>query len=105
MNKSKITSSQEDCSAAMGHPNHSNLLPNVNRVAGQIEGIKKMIAEKRYCPHILQQLKSIKSAISGIEASMLEAHMDSCLIAAFNSKDEKEKIKKIAELKELYRRA
>ena len=106
MSKSKTTSTtQKDCCPAIKHPDHSNLLPNVNRVAGQIEGIKKMIAERRYCPDILQQLKSIKSAIGGIESSMLEAHMDSCLIAAFNSKDEKEKIKKIAELKKLYRRS
>lgn len=104
MTKSKTFSSKKGRCAAIKHPDYNYLLPNVNRVAGQVEGIKKMMAERRYCPDILQQLKSIKSAISGIEASILEAHMDSCLIAAFNSKDEREKIKKITELKALYRR-
>lgn len=63
-----------------------------------------MIAEKRYCPDILQQLKSAKSAIASIESAMLEAHMDACVASAFNSQNEKEKANKIAELKVLYRR-
>lgn len=95
---------KKNCCEEMQHPDRSNLIPNLNRIAGQIEGIKKMINEKRYCVDILQQFKSVKSAIGGVEAKMLEAHMDSCIISAFNSKDEQEKAKKISELKELYRR-
>lgn len=95
---------KDNCCEKMKYPDHSNLLPNLNRIAGQIEGIKKMIADRRYCVDILQQFKSVKSAIGGVEGKMLEAHMDSCVVAAFNSKSEKEKLEKIAELKELYRR-
>jgi DNA-binding FrmR family transcriptional regulator len=104
--KKPLVNSKEkkNCCDAMQYPDHSNLLPNVNRVAGQIEGVKKMITERRYCPDILQQLKSAKSAIASIEAAMLEVHMDSCVTNAFNSQNEKEKAKKIAELKVLYRR-
>ncbi len=98
------TERKKNCCEAMQYPDHSNLLPNVNRVAGQIEGVKKMIADRRYCPDILQQLKSAKSAINSIESAMLEAHMDACVMDAFNSQNEKVKAKKIAELKVLYRR-
>ncbi len=105
LTNSKITSKpKKNCCDAMQFPDHSNLLPNVNRVAGQIEGVKKMIVERRYCPDILQQLKSVKSAIASIEATMLEAHLDSCVTDAFNSQNEREKTKKISELKILYRR-
>lgn len=106
LNKAKTTSSvdpKKNCCQTMQHPDHSALMPNVNRVAGQIEGIKKMISDRRYCVDILQQLKSVKSAIGGIEAAMFEAHMDSCIASAFLSQDEKEKSKKISELKNLYR--
>lgn len=97
-------SSNNCCDKTSKHPNHSNLLPNLNRIAGQVEGIKKMIAEERYCIDILQQLKSVKSAIAGVESSILEEHMHSCVAAAFSSKNEKEKMDKIAELKDLFRR-
>lgn len=103
--KSSASAEQKkNCCDTIEHPDHSKLLPNVNRVAGQIEGVKKMIMEKRYCPDILQQLKSAKSAIASIESAMLEAHMDACVTDTFNSQNEKEKAKKIAELKVLYRR-
>ena len=105
LNKTSTTSKEkQNCCDIMPHPDHSNLLPNINRVAGQIEGVKKMVTERRYCPEILQQLKSVKSAIVSIEAAMLESHMDACVTDAFNSNNEKEKAKKIAELKVLYRR-
>lgn len=100
----KTKSSDNCCDKMSEYPDHSKLLPNLNRIAGQIEGIKKMIAERRYCVDILQQFKSVKSAIGGVEGKMLEAHMDSCVTATFNSKNEKEKMKKISELKDLYRR-
>jgi DNA-binding FrmR family transcriptional regulator len=99
-----ISKEKKNCCETMQHPDHGNLLPNLNRVSGQIEGVKKMITERRYCPDILQQLKSAKSAINSIESAMLEAHMDACVVNAFNSSNEKEKAKKIAELKVLYRR-
>ena len=104
--KKPLVNSKEkkNCCNAMQYPDHSNLLPNINRVAGQIEGVKKMITDRRYCPDILQQLKSAKSAINSIESAMLEAHMDACVMDAFNSSNEKEEAKKIAELKILYRR-
>ena len=105
LNKSLvIPKKKKSCCGTTKHPDHNNLLPNLNRISGQIEGIKKMITERRYCPDILQQLKSAKSAIASIAATMLEAHLDSCVVDAFNSQNESEKTKKISELKILYRR-
>lgn len=103
INASKKSSKHNAHCVEETHPDHKNFLPNINRIAGQIEGIKKMINEGRYCVDILQQLKSIKSAIGGVETKMLEAHMDLCIAEAFASKNEKEKLQKIEELKALYR--
>lgn len=32
------------------NPNHKHEIPRLNRAIGQLEGIKKMIEEQRYCP-------------------------------------------------------
>ena len=42
------------------HPCHKAEIPRLNRVIGQLEGIKKMIEEQRYCPEILIQLNKAK---------------------------------------------
>ncbi len=61
------------------HPSHTEQLPRLNRAAGQIEGIKRMIGEGQYCVDILTQLRAVRSAIKTIELSVLETHMKSCL--------------------------
>lgn len=61
------------------HPSHSEQLPRLNRAAGQIEGVKRMIHEGQYCVDILTQLRAVRSALKTIELSVLETHMKSCL--------------------------
>jgi chromosome segregation ATPase len=42
-------------------PNHADNLPRLNRISGQIDGIKKMIEEERYCVDIVNQIKEYLS--------------------------------------------
>ena len=48
-------------------PNHSENLPRLNRISGQIDGIKKMIEEERYCLDIVNQIKAVRSALKSVE--------------------------------------
>lgn len=86
------------------HPSHDKQLSHLNRVSGQIEGIKKMIEEGRYCPEILTQLRAIRSAIKGIELRILDTHLSSCVTEACLSHDQNEQRKKIDEIRELIKR-
>lgn len=81
---------------------HTAELPRLNRIAGQLEGVKKMIEERRYCPDILTQMRAVRSALRSVEANILERHLQHCVAAAFDSEEERRK--KIAELKELFNR-
>ena len=86
------------------HPDHQSALPRLNRIAGQVNGVKKMIEERRYCPDILTQLRAIRAAVNSIEAGILETHIDACVSDALRCTNEADKEKKISELKHLYRR-
>jgi len=74
------------------NPNHSNEISRLNRIIGQAEGVKKMIENNRYCVDIIIQCKAIKSAIKAVEDNILERHLNSCVIRAFDNKKDKEKI-------------
>lgn len=63
-----------------------------------------MIDEQRYCPEIITLLRGARAAIKAVEANMLENHLTSCVVDAFNSDDEKDKDAKISELKEIFKR-
>ncbi|PIR33711.1 MAG: hypothetical protein COV36_02175 [Alphaproteobacteria bacterium CG11_big_fil_rev_8_21_14_0_20_44_7] len=86
------------------HPDHSKELANLSRVAGQIEGVKKMISERQYCPDILTQLRAARSAMKSVEAKILEAHLGACVEEAFASKNVVLQKQKIDELKEIFKR-
>lgn len=86
------------------HPSHHKEMSHLNRVSGQMEGIKKMVEEGRYCPEILTQLRAIRSAIKSIELRILDSHLSSCVAQAFLSQDHDEQRKKIDEIRELIKR-
>lgn len=83
------------------HPDHSVHLPRLRRVAGQIQGIERMIQEGRYCPDILTQLKAAASAIAALEAEIFKSHLNGCVRQAFDGKSQslaEEKIQEIIKL-------
>lgn len=82
-------------------PNHSENLPCLNRISGQIDGIKKMIEEERYCLDIVNQIKAVRSALKSVEKNILQKHIKHCVAASFKaSKTEQEQ--KINELISLF---
>ncbi|GBR76454.1 copper-sensing transcriptional repressor CsoR [Candidatus Termititenax persephonae] len=87
------------CPPEQQYPNHGREISRLNRVAGQIDGVRKMIKARRYCPEILIQLKAVRSAVKSIESNILKTHLESCVAASFA--DKKERAHKIAEIKEL----
>ncbi len=86
------------------HPSHNAEIPKLNRITGQVEGIKKMIDEGRYCPDILTQLRAVRSALKSVEANILESHLQFCVADAMTDGTENEKRDRIAELKDLFKR-
>lgn len=57
-----------------------SLITRVNKLTGQMNGIKRMIEEDRYCDDILIQLSAIDKSIKSLANIILENHMHSCLI-------------------------
>ena len=55
------------------------LIHRLNRISGQIEGIKKMIEEDRYCDDLLTQLLAVDKAVKSLSSVILEKHMYSCI--------------------------
>lgn len=84
------------------YPSHIEEMSRINRILGQIEGIKKMIEDRRYCLDIMIQLKAVRSALKAVEGNILKSHLDHCVVKSFE--DEEDRIKKIEEIKDLFRR-
>ena len=55
------------------------LIKRLNIISGQIDGIKKMIEEDRYCKDILIQIAAIKNAINSLGNQVLGRHLKTCV--------------------------
>ncbi len=79
-------------------------MPRLNRIAGQVDGIRKMIEERRYCVDILTQLRAARQAIKAVEANIIEAHLAACVGDAMRVGNEEAQQKKISELIGVFRK-
>jgi len=52
----------------------------VNRAAGQVAGIGRMIDENKYCVDILHQIAATRSALDSLGVKLLSEHLESCLL-------------------------
>ena len=86
------------------HPDYSKELHRINRISGQLEGVKRMVSTREYCPKIVTQIQAIRAALKSLEAVVLEKHLNMCVKNALTSKDKGEANEKMAELMELFRR-
>jgi CsoR family transcriptional regulator, copper-sensing transcriptional repressor len=80
------------------HPSHEAEITRINRAAGQLEGVRKMIDERRYCPDIINQLRAIQSACKSIEANILRRHLEGCVKQAFESNCSDQKIEELIKI-------
>lgn len=52
----------------------------VNRIAGQVGGIQRMVEEGRYCVDILTQIAAARSALDALGVELLTRHLESCVL-------------------------
>lgn len=52
----------------------------LNRVEGQIRGIKGMIEKDAYCNDIIIQVSAARAALDSIGRLLMENHLKSCLV-------------------------
>jgi DNA-binding FrmR family transcriptional regulator len=56
------------------------LKTRVNRIAGQVAGIQRMVDEKRYCVDILNQISAVRSALDALGIELLTGHLETCVL-------------------------
>ena len=56
------------------------LISRLNRMEGQIKGIRNMLLEDRYCVDIITQVSSVSSALKAFSKELLQRHIASCVV-------------------------
>lgn len=58
---------------------YKKLLNRLNRIEGQIRGIKKMVENDAYCTDILVQVSAANAALNSFNKELLASHIRTCV--------------------------
>jgi len=65
----------------------NNLISRLNRIEGQIRGVKGLIEKDTYCDDVLNQIAAVQSALNSVGRLLLEGHLKSCVIERIQEGD------------------
>lgn len=83
-------------------PGAEQTVQRLNRIAGQVNGVARMVEDDRYCIDILTQLSAVRAALGKVEAQVLKNHAACCVSEAIASGDEADQRAKFEELVDLF---
>ena len=66
---------------------HGRLLNRINRIEGQVRGLRKMVEEDRDCMEVLKQIAAARGALRTLGGVLLEDHLRGCVANAILAKD------------------
>lgn len=65
-----------------------DLIHHLNRIEGQVRGVKNMIEEDRYCVDILTQVSAISASLNSFNKKLLSNHIKTCVVKDIREGDE-----------------
>lgn len=65
----------------------ADLTKRLNRIEGQVRGVKGLIEKDTYCDDVLHQIAAIQSALNGVGKLLLAGHLKSCVVERIQEGD------------------
>lgn len=81
---------------------NQSVLERLKTIEGHIRGIEKMVDADQYCIDIIRQIQAVQSALNKVNSTILDNHLNSCLITAVRGDDPSERERVLKEIAEIY---
>ncbi|MEH7226182.1 metal-sensitive transcriptional regulator [Bacillus sp. JJ1566] len=85
--ENSLLSEEEGCCSPLSdrkshHSNRvkKNLITRLNRIEGQVRGIKGLIEKDTYCDDVITQISATQSALNSVAKILLEGHFKGCVV-------------------------
>lgn len=59
---------------------YRHLIQRLNRMEGQIRGIRGMVERDAYCTDILTQVSAVQAALNAFAKELLSSHIKTCVV-------------------------
>ena len=77
---------------------YRKLINRLNRIEGQIKGIRKMVEANAYCTDILMQSSAVCAAMNSFNKELLANHIRSCVIEDIKNGNEDESVAELVKI-------
>ncbi len=84
------TVSAEERRQVISKERQTQAVQRLNRIEGQVRGIKKMVEDGRPCVEVLMQLSSTQEALRGMTKLMMRNYLENCATEAIRSRESDE---------------
>lgn len=78
----------------------NSLVNRLNRIEGQIRGIKSMVENGSYCMDIMTQVSAASAALNSFNKEILNRHLHSCVVRDIQNGN----LESVDELSELFKK-
>jgi len=79
-------------------------LVRLRRIAGQVQGVQRMVEEGKYCVDVLLQISAVQGALEQVSKILMTRHIESCVVDSLKAGSERERSQKIDELIRVFAR-
>ena len=79
------------------------IVTRLNRIEGQVRGIRRMVQEPRLCVEILQQLAAAEAALNRISLAVFRFHVEKCVPEGI-AKGDPDRTQRLSELVDIFDR-
>ena len=91
---------EECCKNAERHKHRNlteqkDLMTRLNRIEGQVRGLKAMLEDERYCVDILTQVSAVQAALNGFSCVLLSNHIKTCVVDQIEAGNAEETVEEL----------
>jgi len=81
---------------------HESSLVRLKTIEGHIRGITRMVENEEYCIDLIRQIQAVQAALNKVSLTILNEHLNSCVITAIRGEDPSERERVLKEIEEIF---
>lgn len=82
-----MTTQTKEKTAAFEEERRKEIIQRLNRIEGQVRGLKDMVEGDRKCMEVLQQVSSTYEALRGVSKLVMRNYLENCATASIRTGD------------------
>jgi DNA-binding FrmR family transcriptional regulator len=86
---------------AIQNEEKEDVLRRLNRIEGQVKGLKRLVEEDTYCVDVMTQISSVHEALRSVGKILMRNHLQHCVTDALRDGDEGKAEKTYQEMMDL----